>query len=129
MGHAEGWELREAVNRTAKVIANVKVNGQRFTHNIEVDYESYREESLNRWAAHVNTLPEDQRDQDPPEITHEHFDRAVHQIAFQVSQEPMMVTSGECGQETLLVVGQPDYVEVVFGASSSLVVPKGTLLS
>ena len=117
------------MNRTAKIVANVRVNGQHHTRNMQLDYNSYREESLRRWTEHINTLPEDERDQDPPEVTYAHFDEAVHRIAFQVSQEPVMITTGTGGREVSVVVGQPDYVEVIFGADTDLILPEKVLLS
>lgn len=113
------------MNRTGKIIANVKVNGQRHTRDIVLHYNEYREEALRRWTAHINSLPEDDpsREAEVPEVTHEEFDEAVHRVAFQVSQEPMPIATGTKGREVYIVVAHPDYVEVVIHNDSGLVLP------
>lgn len=118
------------MNTNARVVANTRINGQRYTRNINLDYASYRDEALRRWEAHTASLPDDHPDREaaPPEVTTEDFTEATYRVAYQVAQEPWLVsTNPERG--TAVVVPHPEYVEVIFGATVDLVLPERGLVS
>lgn len=118
------------MSTTARVVANVKVNGQRHAQGIDLSFDSYREEAIKQWEAHINSLGEEhpQRDETMAEITPDMFRDAVMRVAMRVSREPMIITSNNGLTPTNVVVPQPEYVEVLFDSAPELVLPTRELI-